>query len=210
MTWSGRRLSSYSKSGVTVSYVYNESGIRTQKTVNGTTSDYFLSGSTILAEKTGSSVTWYLYDIEGNPVGYEYGGAKYWYITNLQGDILYVVNSAGTPIGSYTYSPYGDFTATVLSSSDSTAFSANHLTYRGYYYDAETGLYYLNARYYDPQVGRFVSADTAGILGVSPGSASNDKNLFTYCDNNPIVRVDDGGELWNYIIGGGLWIGLLF
>ena len=200
MTRSGRRLSSYSKSGVTVSYVYNESGIRTQKTVDGTTTEYFLSGSTILAEKTGSNITWYLYDSLGNPVGYEYGGAKYWYITNLQGDILYVVNSAGTPIGSYTYSPYGDFTATVLSSSDSTAFSANHLTYRGYYYDAETGLYYLGSRYYDAQVGRFISSDTVDVVSTA-STAITDKNLFAYCDNNPINRADDGGEFWHIVAG---------
>ena len=203
MTWSGRRLSSYSKSGVTVSYVYNESGIRTQKTVDGTTTEYFLSGSTILAEKAGSNITWYLYDSLGNPVGYEYGGAKYWYITNLQGDILYVVNSAGTPIGSYTYSPYGDFTATVLSSSDSTAFSANHLTYRGYYYDAETGLYYVSSRYYDPETRRFVNADDVKVLTVEPGEMT-EKNLYAYCNNNPVNFQDKEGEF--ALAAEGVWL----
>ena len=74
--------------------------------------------------------------------------------------------------------------------------AANPLRYRGYVYDTETGFYYLSSRYYNPTWGRFINADTADVLGASPDKANWDKNLFAYCDNNPISRKDDGGEFW--------------
>ena len=70
----------------------------------------------------------------------------------------------------------------------------NPFSYRGYYYDTETGLYYLSNRYYDPEIGRFISPDTTDILGVD--SDLYDKNLYAYCDNNPVMRKDSNGELW--------------
>ena len=72
---------------------------------------------------------------------------------------------------------------------------ANPFRYRGYYYDTETGYYYLNSRYYDPTTGRFLNADTTSVLTATP-TALTDKNLYAYCDNNPVMRVDDGGEFW--------------
>jgi len=62
-------------------------------------------------------------------------------------------------------------------------------------YEAETGFYYLNSRYYDPKVGRFISADTTDVLTATP-TALTDKNLYAYCDNNPVMRADYGGEFW--------------
>jgi len=76
----------------------------------------------------------------------------------------------------------------------------NPFRYRGYCYDEETGFYYVSTRYYDPEVGRFISADTTDILGVS--SDLYDKNLYAYCDNNPIIRVDTSGELWEFVVAG--------
>ena len=87
----------------------------------------------------------------------------------------------------------------------------NPFRYRGYYYDTETGLYYLNSRYYNPEFGRFISADTPDVITVSPDSAFWDKNLFAYCDGNPVTRVDDCGEFWHFIAGaavGGLISGI--
>ena len=74
----------------------------------------------------------------------------------------------------------------------------NPFRYRGYYYDEESGLYYLNSRYYDPQTGRFINADDTDTLLYSL-SELTDKNLFAYCDNNPIMRVDDSGDFWMFI-----------
>ena len=68
--------------------------------------------------------------------------------------------------------------------------SYNHLKYRGYYHDTETGFYYLNSRYYDPVLGRFINAD--GYL--STGQGLNSYNMFSYCMNNPVMRVDVEGS----------------
>ena len=70
----------------------------------------------------------------------------------------------------------------------------NPFRYRGYYLDSETGLYYLHNRYYDPQTCRFINTDTTDILEAK--GDLYDKNLFAYCDNNPVARVDYGGEFW--------------
>ncbi len=76
----------------------------------------------------------------------------------------------------------------------------NPFRYRGYFYDSETGLYYVSSRYYDPEVGRFISPDTTDVLTATP-MALTDKNLYAYCDNNPVMRVDNGGDFWNWVIG---------
>ena len=78
--------------------------------------------------------------------------------------------------------------------------AANLLRYRGYVYDTETGLYYLSSRYYNPVWGRFINADTADVLGASPDKANWDKNLFAYCDNDPVNRQDNGGDLWQEVL----------
>ena len=87
----------------------------------------------------------------------------------------------------------------VSGSMSSTLGAANPLRYRGYVYDTETGFYYLSSRYYNPVWGRFINADTADVLGASPGKANWDKNLFAYCDNDPINRQDDEGDLWKWL-----------
>ncbi len=69
---------------------------------------------------------------------------------------------------------------------------------RLHYYDAETGFYYVSSRYYDPEVGRFISSDTTDVLTATL-NALTDKNLYAYCDNNPVVRVDRGGDFWETI-----------
>ncbi len=128
-----------------------------------------------------------------------YNGVKYFYLKNAQGDVTGLVNASGTQVVSYTYDPWG-----VPMSTDGTMAStlgaANPLRYRGYVYDTETGLYYLSSRYYNPVWGRFINADTADVLGASPGKANWDKNLFAYCDNDPVNRQDNGGDLWQEVL----------
>ena len=77
-------------------------------------------------------------------------------------------------------------------------FYANPFRYRGYYQDSETGFYYCGNRYYDPAIGRFISADSTNTLMNTP-MAYTDKNLYAYCDNNPVMRVDNGGEFWDTV-----------
>ena len=83
----------------------------------------------------------------------------------------------------------------------------NPFRYRGYYWDSETGLYYLHNRYYDPQTCRFINTDTTDILAAK--GDLYDKNLFAYCDNNPVARVDYGGEYWQLIVGAAALGGLI-
>ena len=93
---------------------------------------------------------------------------------------------------SYTYDSWGNVTAI---EGDQDLGKKNPLRYRGYYWDEETGLYYLASRYYDPEVGRFISIDDTSALGIASTRFTN-KNLYAYCDNNPMVRKDKGGGFW--------------
>ena len=198
--WNGRQLKSATKGGVTYTFKYNDEGIRTSKTKNGVTTTYYLNGSQIIGEETNGNITVYLYDVSGLPVGLQYHGATYsattwdvyWFEKNLHGDIIAVYNSTGTKIVSYTYDAWGNCTAT---STTNTVVANNPFRYRGYYYDADLGLYYLNSRYYDANVGRFVNADSIGYLGAN--GDLNSYNLYAYCSNNPVMGYDPMGT-WDW------------
>ena len=194
LAWTGRRLDSLTQNGSTNTYLYNADGIRTQKTVNGTTTEYFLNGSTILAEKTGDTVIWFIYDDSGDVLGLIHNGTAYYYLKNQQGDVLKIVDGSGNVVGSYTYDAWGK----VLSATGEMA-QANPIRYRSYYYDADTGLYYLQSRYYDPEIGRFISADDTQYLGAS-GTALG-YNLFGYCENNPVNAADPSGSVVQILVG---------
>ena len=187
LTWTGRRLDSLTQNGSTNTYLYNADGIRTQKTVNGTATEYFLNGSAILAEKTGDTVNWFIYDDSGDVLGLIHNGTAYYYLKNQQDDVLAIVDSSGTVVGQYTYDAWGK----VLSVTGSIA-QINPIRYRSYYYDTETGWYYLQSRYYDPEIGRFVSADDTDYLGAS--GTVRGYNLFAYCENNPVNYSDETGR----------------
>ena len=183
MSWTGRRLNSITNGGTTGSYLYNADGIRTKKTVGSVTTDYFLDGSTILAEKTGNNVIWYICDSDGDILGLINDGAPYYYLKNAQGDVVSIVDANNNIVGSYTYDAWGK----VLSVTGSIA-QINPIRYRGYYYDTETNLYYLQSRYYDPETGRFINADGLFSSGITT------TNMFSYCCNNPIVSADESGH----------------
>lgn len=128
-----------------------------------------------------------------------YNGSEYFYLTNLQGDVTGLVDAAGGTVVSYTYDSWGKLTSTTGSMA-TTLGEKNPYRYRGYRYDTETGLYYLQSRYYNPEIGRFISTDTSDTLTATPMELT-DKNLFSYCDNNPVVRADVGGEFWHIVAG---------
>ena len=110
---------------------------------------------------------------------------KYYYVKNIQGDIIAILDTNGTAVATYSYDPYGN----VLTATGDLA-EVNPLRYRGYYYDHETGLYYLQSRYYDPEVGRFLNADAFASTG--QGLLGN--NMFAYCLNSPVVFRDSSGH----------------
>ena len=137
-------------------------------------------------------VTRETYDAGGMPLTVTYNGTVYYYVTNQQGDITAILNTGGTAVVSYTYDAWGN----PISDLPTTGIGAlNPLRYKGYVYDTETGLYYVSSRYYDPEIGRFINADTTDVLTATPMGLT-DKNLFAYCDNNPVMREDSGGDLW--------------
>ena len=114
------------------------------------------------------------------------GGATYYYVTNLQGDVVALLDASGSTVASYAYDPYGK-----VLSAEGTMAETNPLRYRGYYYDAETGLYYLMSRYYDPATCRFVNADGYA----STGQGITGYNMFSYCNDNPISLCDSDGTV---------------
>ena len=117
-------------------------------------------------------------------------GEPYLYVTNLQGDVTMVTDRSGLPLCSYTYDAWGN----VLSiTGENTAIGKlNPIRYRGYYQDVETGLYYLQSRYYDPTTMRFINADDPHIIQMG-STEKQELNLYAYCVNDPVNCVDPSG-----------------
>ena len=202
----GRQLATMEKTGESWAYTYDADGLRTKrvKTVGDTTTtwEYVYSGGQLVQMTKGSDTLNFAYDAAGTPMAFTHkiGNTKttYYYATNLQGDIIAILDDDGNPVVQYTYDAWGNPMGTTLGESHPNAAALatlNPLRYRGYVYDAETGLYYVSSRYYDPEIGRFISPDTTDVLTATPMGLT-DKNLFAYCDNNPVMREDSGGDLW--------------
>jgi RHS repeat-associated protein len=172
-------------------YQYNEQGIRIKKVVGDTTHKYFVNGTKILIEELNTnSVKKYLkYKYFGDKLyGFNYNEVDYYYLRNTQGDITSIINRNGIEVARYTYDAWGNHVVNNLT--EDNIGNINPFRYRGYYYDKETQLYYLNARYYDPEVGRFISQDNISYLAPE---TINGLNLYAYCGNNPVMLSDSSG-----------------
>ena len=188
-----------------MSYRYDDSGVRIRKSVNGVATDYLVDGTKIIAEKTGNNIIWYYYDAAGTRIGFTYNNTPYYYVYNAQGDVIGLYNSGQQIVARYNYDAWGKIVSITNQQgaeiTDTTHIAhINPIRYRGYYYDTETGLYYVSSRYYDPEIGRWINADTTDILTATPMGLT-DKNLFAYCDNNPVMRADHGGDFWHIVAG---------
>ena len=191
MTWEGRELVSVVDDGGSIAYSYDLNGLRLSKSVNGIVTEYLYSGTRLLRQVTGGNVIWFIYDQDGM-VGFELNGTPYYYLRNLLSDVAGIIDTNGNVVVNYTYDSWGKLISVTGSQAD-TVGALNPIRYRGYYYDAETGFYYLNSRYYDAETGRFISPDVL----------SEDGNLYSYCQNDPINRSDESGYLskfWKRII----------
>ena len=190
-TWTkGRQLASATVDGKQVSYTYDMSGVRTSKTVDGTTYNYTTLSGKVMRQTWGNKSLEFVYDDGNQPFAmiYKHGSETelYYYLVNAQGDVAAILDSSGKIAASYDYDAWGN--CTVYNSSDAAIGDLNPLRYRGYYYDAETGFYYLQSRYYDFANCRFINADglfTDGFIGA---------NLFAYCANNPVNTTDPTGN----------------
>ena len=188
-TWAnGRNLATAADGTTNASFNYDSDGLRTSKTVGTATTNYLYSEGKLLRQTSGSNTWDFFYDANGVPYALKYNGTVYYYITNLQGDVIQLVNASGTAVATYEYDPYGN----VIEATGNMA-EINPLRYRGYYYDSETELYYLESRYYDPAIGRFINADDVDYLDADTSLAAMD--LFAYCANDPVNRFDDAGNL---------------
>ena len=205
LNWDGRSLVSRGQYCETDSYQYNDQGIRTKKTVatcSGTTlTNYILDGDKVLVETWGSNTIYYTYDVDGTLLSMNYNGNEYFYITNMQGDIIELVDISGNTVVEYKYDAWGN----IISQTGGALAEINPYRYRGYRFDEETGFYYLNSRYYNPVIGRFISSD--GLLGKQGDTIGH--NMYAYCANNPVMYSDVTGfapkwleDYWKWVIDG--------
>ena len=221
LTWQhGRQLATAFVDNVMYRYdltfSYDADGIRTSKDVDGTVHYYLTQNGKVVRETIGTGSTArvldFIYDESGKPLAVRDshdGGstfATYYYVLNLQGDVVKLIGASGTVYANYKYNAWGELlSVTNASGNVITDYShishVNPLRYRGYYYDRETGWYYLQSRYYDPAMHRFINADTfastgQGLLGC---------NMFAYCNNNPVNFADETGHMagirmWNNLM----------
>ena len=196
LTWEkGRRLKSASNGSESVTYTYDGTGVRRSKAIGGSKTEYVYERGKLIREIRGSEKIDYLYGEEGI-IGIKVGGEKYLYRKNVFGDVTEIYNEAGTLVGKYSYSAFGECE---IEQDEGGIAEKNAIRYRGYYYDEETGFYYLKTRYYDPEIGRFITIDDTSYL--APDTI-NGLNLYAYCGNNPVMRIDENGNAWwHWVIG---------
>ena len=202
LSWTrGNMLGGGNLSGKEFEYKYGPDNLRYSKKVGGTETIYYWDGDILMGEKTGNNVTQYIYDASGI-VGMIYNKNYFYFEKNLYGDVLKVYNSSGNPVAIFEYDSYGNVISETGSMADRT-----HFRYRGYYYDEETGFYYLQSRYYDPSICRFISADQYELVGALSDTVGQ-LNLYAYCNNNPIMHTDPSGTFVSTILGtiiGAIW-----
>ncbi|MBO5067703.1 MAG: RHS repeat-associated core domain-containing protein, partial [Clostridia bacterium] len=192
MVWTqGRKLESGTLNGNEFSYAYDMNGMRYKKNVNGNVTEYYLDGSKIIAEcyKEGvmTFLNYYIYDMTGI-AGMTYCGEPYYFEKNTLGDVIGIRKRDGLLVATYTYDAWGN----ILTKSGTMA-DINPFRYRGYYYDNETGFYYLQSRYYDPSTRMFINADNYEIVSTLAQTVGQ-LNMYAYCGNNPIMFTDNKGE----------------
>lgn len=209
--WVGRELrEAFSEDGTRIEFAYNENGLRSLKRIHDDDTHvqdyhYFWSDDNRLLgytldtgeQDTADMQVLVLYNSDNEPIGFTIADMTFYYIKNIQGDVVCVTDSNGTPIVNYTYDAWGY--PSVSPSSDETdnyymmmVCAFNPVTYRGYLFDMELALYYLQSRYYDPELGRFLNADDTRCCCIENNLTF--ANLFAYCINNPIQYKDLTGN----------------
>ena len=202
-TWTqGRKLATAKVGNTNISYTYDMAGVRSSKTVGSTTYKYTTLSGLVTRQTGGNATIDFVYDESNQPLAMKYNGKVYYYVLNAQGDVVRIVDGSRNVVASYSYDPWGK-----LLSSSGTLANVNPLRYRGYYYDSETGFYYLQSRYYDPAIGRFINADSYASTDAT-GLLST--NMFAYCENDPVNKSDPTGEVAPILVAmaGGALVGI--
>lgn len=199
LVWSGRKLKQFNN--IQLDYDYN--GLRVKK---GDKSFYWVGGD-LISERWGNNYIYYYYDING-VCGFNYNGTEYYYRKNILGDILAIYDKNGVLKCSYVYDGWGnhkvyDENGIELLPASLNIGNINPFRYRSYYWDKEFNLYYLQTRYYDPTICRFISADSISYL--NPEEIMG-LNLYCYCANNPIMNTDPEGK---FVLSTAMLVGLI-
>ncbi len=181
----GRQLNSYD----CIRFTYD---LRGRRQCKGDTAYYYDGDGKLLRE---GNYLEFIYDDTGI-AGIHYCYRTYFFRKNAQGDVIALVDNSGQTVVQYVYDAWGNHLVLKPDGSENTRSdfigNINPIRYRGYYYDKETGLYYLKSRYYDPETGRFINIDDTDYL--DPDTIGG-INLYAYCNNNPVMNVDPDGTM---------------
>ena len=214
-TWTqGRRLATAKVGSTNISYTYDMAGVRSSKTVGSTKYDFTTLSGLVTRQTGGGKTIDFVYDENNQPLAMKYNNTLYYYVLNAQGDVIALADQNGNLIAKYSYDPWGKLLSVTPNGwlDEQNAYylevaEANPLRYRGYYYDSETGFYYLQSRYYDPEIGRFINADSYASTDAT-GLLST--NMFAYCENDPVNKSDPTGEVAPILVAmaGGALVGI--
>ena len=189
LTWLGRQLQNIADGENTIEYAYNGDGNRISKTVNGVKTEFVYNGDILAGQKSGNDTLVFMYDNNSDIFGFILNGTEYYYIKNAQNDVTAIADKDGNVLAEYAYDSWGKVTEIT---GNTALAEQNPIRYRSYYFDFETEWYFLNTRYYSPDMCRFINSDNLVVAG----SDLTGFNLFAYCGNSPVNRVDPKGNRW--------------
>ena len=178
----------------TWNYTYDANGMRTSRSNGSKTYNYVYNGSQLTQMTVGNDTLYFTYGVLG-PSTVTWNGTTYYYALNGQGDVTGIYDADGNLVVFYYWENAWGYNSFVDGPLSNTLGALNPLRYRSYVYDTETGYYYLQSRYYDPEIGRFINADAYASTG--QGLLGN--NMFAYCGNKPVNRNDHTGQFWSEI-----------
>lgn len=185
----GKRLQGITNEEQDIAYGYDFEGNRITKTVNGLTTKFYYDDSHLVYQENAEDQIWFCYDTDGNSVGFILNETSYYYKKNLLQDVIGIVDGDGNTVVEYAYDAWG----TICGITGNMQIAhLNPIRYRSYYYDEETGFYYLLNRYYDSETGRMLNADQYISIAYP--------NVFAYATNNPIKYADASGNIVETIV----------
>lgn len=203
LNWiNGRQLKSYIDNDKTINYKYDRSGTRISKKVNNKITNYYLENNSVILEKCDNDVLYFIRNDVDDLIAFKYNDALYYYVKNNNDDIVGLLDSQGNIVATYEYDSWGNILAIKDTYNNNVENNPNHIAninpfrYRSYYYDRETGFYYLKSRYYNPKWRRFINADGS----IVQNNNISGYNLFSYVDNDPINKIDPNGN-WSLLKG---------